>query len=210
QKQQEEHYTSLAIDPAHVMSSRDSERLGVAESEASTAGLMRESRDSRRLSSSSSSGRRWKTVPVTVVLPDCSAFFMELREDCKGFDCLAKMCEVLGIVEVDYFGLKYADRLAGCEAWVNTRLNLRRQLKRTNQPYRLAFRVKFFTDSILCSNPPPRTSKHVAVDKYLEKVGDLECGINSYRGYYEDKHVSINVGSRHIHIIDSNNATINK
>ena len=63
----------------------------MAEGEASTAGLMRESRDSRRLSSSSSSGRRWKTVPVTVVLPDCSAFFMELREDCKGFDCLAKV-----------------------------------------------------------------------------------------------------------------------
>ena len=53
-------------------------------------------------------------------------------------------------------------------------------------------------------------SKQVAVDKYLEKVGDLECGINSYRGYYEDKHVSINVGSRHIHIIDSTNTTINK
>lgn len=41
--------------------------------------------------------RRWKTVPVTVVLPDCSAYFMELREDCKGFDCLAK---VSGSVEV--------------------------------------------------------------------------------------------------------------
>ena len=38
-------------------------------------------------------GRRWKTVPVTVVLPDCSAYFMELREDCKGFDCLAKVRE---------------------------------------------------------------------------------------------------------------------
>ena len=36
-------------------------------------------------------GRRWKTVPVTVVLPDCSAYFMELREDCRGFDCLAKV-----------------------------------------------------------------------------------------------------------------------
>ena len=35
--------------------------------------------------------RRWKTVTVTVVLPDCSAYFMELREDCKGFDCLAKV-----------------------------------------------------------------------------------------------------------------------
>ena len=67
--------------------------------------------------------------------------------------CDLQMCEVLGIVEVDYFGLKYADRLAGCEAWVNTRLNLRRQLKRTNQPYRLAFRVKFFTDSILLQQP---------------------------------------------------------
>lgn len=35
--------------------------------------------------------RHWKTVPVTVVLPDCSAYFMELREDCKGYDCLAKV-----------------------------------------------------------------------------------------------------------------------
>lgn len=70
------------------------------------------------------------------------------------------MCEVLGIVEVDYFGLKYADREAGCEAWVNTRLNLRRQLKRSNQPYRLAFRVKFFTDPILLQQP---STKSVAV-----------------------------------------------
>ena len=69
------------------MSSRDSERLGRMESEASTAGLV-----SGERRTSGGSGRRWKTVPVTVVLPDCSAYFMELREDCKGFDCLAKVC----------------------------------------------------------------------------------------------------------------------
>lgn len=50
---------------------------------------MSEASDAR--TSAASSGRRWKTVPVTVVLPDCSAYFMELREDCKGFDCLAKV-----------------------------------------------------------------------------------------------------------------------
>ena len=37
--------------------------------------------------------RRWKSVPVTVVLPDRSAYFMELREDCKGMDCLVKVRE---------------------------------------------------------------------------------------------------------------------
>lgn len=38
--------------------------------------------------------RHWKTVPVTVVLPDCSAYFMELHEDCRGHDCLAKVRDV--------------------------------------------------------------------------------------------------------------------
>ena len=78
---------------AIAMSSRDPERLGRAESEASTAGLVRESGScgGGRRREYRSSGRRWKTVPVTVVLPDCSAYFMELREDCKGFDCLAKV-----------------------------------------------------------------------------------------------------------------------
>ena len=64
------------------------------------------------------------------------------------------MCEVLGIVEVDYFGLKFSDCLAGCEAWVNTRSNLKRQLKKcSHQPYRLGFRVKFFTDANLLQQP---------------------------------------------------------
>ena len=70
------------------------------------------------------------------------------------------MCEVLGIVEIDYFGLKYADRLAGCEAWINTRSNLRRQLKHCRTPYRLGFRVKFFTEPNLLQQPSTR-SVHV-------------------------------------------------
>ena len=52
-------------------------------------------------------------------------------------------------------------------------------------------------------------SKQVAIERYLEKVC-VECGVNSYRGYFEDKHVSVNVGCRHIHIIDSNQSTIHK
>ena len=75
------------------MSSRVSEELERRESEAgSTAGLLVSG--SGLGSSHAGSGgrvRRWKTVPVTVVLPDCSAYFMELREDCRGFDCLAKV-----------------------------------------------------------------------------------------------------------------------
>ena len=53
-------------------------------------------------------------------------------------------------------------------------------------------------------------SKQVAIERYLEKVCELECGVNSYRGYFEDKHVSVNVGCRHIQIIDSNQSTIHK
>ena len=53
-------------------------------------------------------------------------------------------------------------------------------------------------------------SKQVAIERYLEKVCELECGVNSYRGYFEDKHVSVNVGCRHIQIVDSNRSTIHK
>ena len=67
------------------------------------------------------------------------------------------MCDVLGIVEVDYFGLKFTDCLAGCEGWVNTRINLKRQLKRCDQPYRLGFRVKYFTDIHLLQQPSTKS-----------------------------------------------------
>ena len=53
-------------------------------------------------------------------------------------------------------------------------------------------------------------SKQVAIERYLEKVCELECGVNSYRGYFEDKHILVNVGCRHIHIIVSNQSTIHK
>ena len=71
-----------------------------------------------------------------------------------------QMCEVLGIVETDYFGLKFSDRLAGCEAWINNRVNLKHQLKCSRRPYRLGFRVKFFTDIHLLQQP---STKYVSV-----------------------------------------------
>ena len=51
----------------------------------------------------------------------------------------------------------------------------------------------------------------MAIEKYLDKMSEVECGINSYRGYFDDKHVTVEIGCRHIHIIDSaSRATIHR
>ena len=53
-------------------------------------------------------------------------------------------------------------------------------------------------------------NKDTAIQRYLEKVCDLEIYGTSYRGYYDDKYVRIDVGSRHVHITDLNHKTINR
>jgi len=62
------------------------------------------------------------------------------------------MCDILGIVEKDYFGLQYVDRLVNCNVWINKRLRLKRQLK-NKPPYNLLFVVKFYTDVELLIQP---------------------------------------------------------
>ena len=53
--------------------------------------------------------------------------------------------------------------------------------------------------------------KETAVQRYLEKVGELEmCSVTSYRGFSDDQRVSINIGSRHVHITDMNNMNLHR
>ena len=42
-------------------------------------------------------------------------------------------------------------------------------------------------------------SKEAAMQNYIEKVSEVgECGVTSYPGFFEGKHVAIKVGSGHV------------
>ena len=53
-----------------------------------------------------------------------------------------QVCDILGVVETDYFGLCYKDKYG--LMWLNKRVLLRRQLKDHRLPYLLDMRVKFY------------------------------------------------------------------
>lgn len=61
------------------------------------------------------------------------------------YSLMLQICDVLGIVEKDYFGLLYQDRTSCCNIWINTRLRVKNQVK-SRPPYRLKFAVKYFVD----------------------------------------------------------------
>ena len=52
------------------------------------------------------------------------------------------MCDILGVVETDYFGLCYKDKFG--LMWLNKRVLLKSQLKDHRPPYLLDMRVKFY------------------------------------------------------------------
>ncbi len=58
---------------------------------------------------------------------------------------VVQICDTLGIIEKDYFGLLYQDFTSGCSIWINTRLMVKGQLK-TRPPYRLMLAVKYFVE----------------------------------------------------------------
>jgi hypothetical protein len=56
------------------------------------------------------------------------------------------VCEVLGIVERDYFGLKYHSSQGG-RSWLNLRNSIKLQLgQQAREPYVFDLRVKFFVN----------------------------------------------------------------
>lgn len=55
-----------------------------------------------------------------------------------------QICGILGIVEKDYFGLRFLDQSSGYRIWVNKRLRMSTQIK-SKPPHTLHFSVKFYT-----------------------------------------------------------------
>ena len=50
-----------------------------------------------------------------------------------------------------------------------------------------------------CTRNYPGMSKEAAMQNYIEKVSEVgECGVTSYPGFFEGKHVAIKVGSGHV------------
>ncbi|KAL2084446.1 hypothetical protein ACEWY4_019964 [Coilia grayii] len=71
---------------------------------------------------------------------------MEVEVDAKanGEDCLNKVCQKLGIIEVDYFGLQFTGS-SGESLWLNLRNRISQQMDNVS-PCRLKLRVKFFVE----------------------------------------------------------------
>ncbi|XP_041963835.1 E3 ubiquitin-protein ligase MYLIP-B [Alosa sapidissima] len=71
---------------------------------------------------------------------------MEVEVDAKanGEDCLNKVCQKLGIIEVDYFGLQFTGS-GGESLWLNLRNRISQQMDNVS-PCRLKLRVKFFVE----------------------------------------------------------------
>ncbi|KAH3773999.1 E3 ubiquitin-protein ligase MYLIP-like [Dreissena polymorpha] len=84
----------------------------------------------------------------------------------KGQDCMDKICNVLGIIEQDYFGLLYKGS-KGENLWLNLRNRLDRQLF-GQPPYRLQFRIKFFVEPHNLLTPSSRQQFYEQVKSELE------------------------------------------
>ncbi|RWS10342.1 E3 ubiquitin-protein ligase MYLIP-A-like protein [Dinothrombium tinctorium] len=106
---------------------------------------------------------------------------IEVDVDCKakGQQCLDKVCQMLGIVEVDYFGLQYIGNHDE-QLWLNMRNPIRQQLTGP-PPYRLQLRVKFFVPPHLLLQ---ESTRH---QFYLSLVQDIQEG----RLRVEDKRKAI-------------------
>jgi hypothetical protein len=96
-----------------------------------------------------------KTSSYLVILPNSVVHHINLSKNSTGMDCLEKVCSLLGIVEVDYFGLKYFDHRGIC-LWLNLRMKIMTQVKHSSKPYQLYFRVKYFIDPVTIQQPTTR------------------------------------------------------
>ncbi|XP_066539336.1 E3 ubiquitin-protein ligase MYLIP-B [Hoplias malabaricus] len=79
-----------------------------------------------------------------ITRPDCVLMEVEVDAKANGEDCLSKVCQRLGIIEVDYFGLQYTGS-KGESLWLNLRNRISQQVENVS-PCRLKLRVKFFVE----------------------------------------------------------------
>ncbi|XP_002163269.3 E3 ubiquitin-protein ligase MYLIP [Hydra vulgaris] len=73
---------------------------------------------------------------------DNVCFSFKFKEDAKGQDVMDEVCNKLGIVEKDYFGLQYTNS-RGEIHWLNMRNRISRQINKP-EPFSLMFCVKFY------------------------------------------------------------------
>ena len=128
---------------------------------------------------SSSDGR----LDCLVTLPNSVVYHVSLPENATGLDCVEKvsiilhsfecnvyyctlfqffqLCSILGIVEIDYFGLRFIDH-HGIYLWLNLRMKLSTQIKYSS-PYQLHFRVKYFVDPKTLQQPTTRSADYFHV-----------------------------------------------
>ncbi|KAF7708119.1 E3 ubiquitin-protein ligase MYLIP-B [Silurus meridionalis] len=79
-----------------------------------------------------------------VARPDSVVMEVEVDPKANGEDCLNKVCERLGIIEVDYFGLQFTGS-KGESLWLNLRNRISQQVD-SMFLCRLKLRVKFFVE----------------------------------------------------------------
>ncbi|XP_022530002.2 E3 ubiquitin-protein ligase MYLIP-B [Astyanax mexicanus] len=79
-----------------------------------------------------------------ITRPDGVVMEVEADPKANGEDCLNKVCQRLGIIEVDYFGLQFTGT-KGESLWLNLRNRISQQVD-SMSPCRLKLRVKFFVE----------------------------------------------------------------
>lgn len=90
----------------------------------------------------------------------------------KGQECMDQVCQKLGIIEQDYFGLQY--RCGRDEnLWLNLRNQIASQLGCQSPPYRLLLKVKFFVPPYSILQPTTRSVFYDQVKADLDS-GTLE------------------------------------
>ncbi|KAL5475733.1 hypothetical protein EMCRGX_G025583 [Ephydatia muelleri] len=114
---------------------------------------------------------RRKMADFMVTLPNHIAYSFQLPYDCKGQECLDKICDILGIIESDYFGLKFTERQTGWKIWLNNRQEVRHQIT-SRPPYQLTLWVKYYTDINLILQPTTLDAFFMTVKRQI-KEGSL-------------------------------------
>ena len=112
-----------------------------------------------------------KIVDFMVTLPNHNTYVFQLPYDCKGQECLDKICHILGIIESDYFGLKFTERQTGWKIWLNNRQQVKHQIT-SRPPYQLMLCVKYYTDVNLILQPTTLDAFFMTVKRQI-KEGSL-------------------------------------
>lgn len=79
-----------------------------------------------------------------ISLLDDTELSCDFKRDVKGQTVFDEVCRTLDLLEKDYFGLRYVDD-AKQRHWLDLNKSVIRQMKTLKPPYKLFFRVKFYS-----------------------------------------------------------------